>query len=112
MIAREASHLFVFQRTPNFIMPAHNAPLSAGAIEDWNENHTEYRQKAWTSPFGMLVEQNMKSALEVSPDQRQAEYEQRWQNGGLCIYGAFADIFINKESNDTAAEFVREKIRA
>jgi cyclohexanone monooxygenase len=111
MIAREAAHLFVFQRTPNFIMPAHNAPLSSDAIEDWNGHQAEYRQKARTSPFGMLVEQNGKSALEVTPDQRQEEYEQRWQNGGLNIYGAFADIFVNKESNDTAAEFVRAKIR-
>ena len=111
MIAREASHLFVFQRTPNFIMPAHNAPLAPDAIEDWNEHHGDYRQTARTSPFGMLVEQNSKSALEATAEERQAEYEQRWQNGGLCIYGAFADLFVNKGSNDTAAEFVRAKIR-
>jgi len=112
IIAREASHLFVFQRTPNFSVPAHNAPLSPGAIEDWKTNCAAYRQQARTAPFGMLVEQGVNSALDVAEPERQAEYERRWSRGGLCIYGAFADLFANKEANDTAAEFVRSKIRS
>src|SRR5581483_5248377 len=100
-----------FQRTPNFSMPAHNGPLSPEVIEDWNTHGTENRQKARTAPFGMLVEQSVQSAMEVPPEQRLSEYERRWQRGGLCIYGAFADLFVNKDSNNTAAEFVREKIR-
>jgi cyclohexanone monooxygenase len=59
----------------------------------------------------MLVEQNVQSAVEVSADDRKTEFERRWQRGGLCIYGAYADMFFNKEANDTAAEFVRAKIR-
>ncbi|MBV9264571.1 MAG: NAD(P)/FAD-dependent oxidoreductase [Acidobacteriaceae bacterium] len=112
MIARQATYLFVFQRTPNFIVPAHNAALARTAVEDWKANHREYRERARTSLFGLTVEQGMKSALEVSPEERETEYEQRWRHGGLAMYAAFADIFINKDANDTAAEFVRSKIRA
>lgn len=111
IIAREASHLFVYQRTPSFSVPAHNAPLSPEVILDWKVNSAVYRQQARDTPFGMLVEQGLNSALEVSGQERQAEYERRWSRGGLCIYGSFADLFVNKEANDTAAEFVRGKIR-
>ena len=55
---------------------------------------------------------NEKSALEVSEEERQQEFESRWQQGGFALGGAFADLAINSEANDTAAEFVRAKIRA
>src|SRR6516162_5287496 len=110
-IASQALHLFVFQRTPTFVVPAHNAPLSEEATEDWEANGAGYRHRARTSTFGLVAEQNLKSAFEVSPEEREAEYEQRWRIGGLAMYGAYSDIFTNKDANDTAAEFVRSKIR-
>lgn len=111
IIARQAAHLFVFQRTPNFSIPAHNRPLSPQVTDDWDANRSEYRQRARTSLFGLLIEQGVKSAMEVDRDDRDSEYERRWQRGGLAMYGAYADLLFNKESNDTAAEFVRSKIR-
>ena len=111
IIAGQASHLFVFQRTPNFSVPAHNGPLSPEVIQDWKVNHAEYRHRVQTQPFAILLERSEKSALEVSPEERQCEYEQRWRHGGIALLGAFADLIVNKEANDTAAEFVRSKIR-
>jgi cation diffusion facilitator CzcD-associated flavoprotein CzcO len=112
MIARQAEHLFVFQRTPNFSMPARNQPLAQDHVTNWEQNLTQLRQQARVSPFGILIEQGLKSALEAGPEERQAEYENRWEKGGLCIYGAYADIFLNKESNDTAAHFVHSRNRS
>jgi len=111
MIARQATHLYVFQRTPNFSVPAHNRPLSPEVLGDWETNVDRYRDQARTSAFGILIEQGPPSALQVTPQERQAEYERRWQRGGTCMYGAFADLLVNQETNDTAAEFVRSKIR-
>ena len=111
MIAREAAHVYVFQRTPNFITPAHNGPLDAAVVEDWKANRAEYRKQACTSQFGFLIEQNVQSALAVTAEERRAEYEKRWTQGGLNLYGTFPDIFVSQEANDTAAEFVRSKIR-
>ncbi|HLG98588.1 MAG TPA: NAD(P)/FAD-dependent oxidoreductase [Bryobacteraceae bacterium] len=112
LIARQAAQLFVFQRTPNFSIPAHNGPLSPEVTEDWEAKRVEYRQQARTSLFGLLIEQNAKSALDVAPGERESEYERRWQNGGLAMYGAYADLLFNIDANDTAAEFVRSKIRS
>ena len=66
-IAREASHLFVFQRTPNFSIPAQNRPLSPEVIEDWRANGSEYRQRARGLPFGILIETNPNSARPYLP---------------------------------------------
>ncbi|MFL6415523.1 MAG: flavin-containing monooxygenase [Bryobacteraceae bacterium] len=110
-LAKQASHLFVFQRTPTFSVPAQNRPLSSEVSQDWMSNHFEYRSRARTSPFGSLFEVGNRSALDVTADERDREYETRWQCGGLSMVGAFADIILNKDANDTAAEFLRGKIR-
>jgi cation diffusion facilitator CzcD-associated flavoprotein CzcO len=110
-IARQASHLFVFQRTPNFSVPAHNGPLSPEIVQDWKVNCAEYRHRDRTSAFGINIDLSTKSAMEVPPEERQRAYEERWGRGGFCLIGAFADLIFKKEANDTAAEFVRSKIR-
>jgi cyclohexanone monooxygenase len=110
-IAEQASHLFVFQRTPNFSVPAQNAPLPPEVSEDWKTNHAEHRQQIQKLPFAIAIEHSPDSALAVTPEERQRVYEQRWQRGGFALMGAFADLIFNKEANDTAADFVRSKIR-
>jgi cation diffusion facilitator CzcD-associated flavoprotein CzcO len=113
VIARQASHLYVFQRTPNFSLPAQNGPLPPEVIEDWSENGPKYRELAKTTPFGFLVQAggSNQSALEVPTEARERLYEDGWRTGGFGMLVAFNDIVVNRESNDTAAEFVRNKIR-
>ena len=62
-------------------------------------------------PFALLIERGDKSALEVTPDERQIAYEWRWQRGGLGFPLAFTDLIFDRLANDTAAEFVCSKIR-
>jgi len=113
MIARQAAHLYVFQRTPNFSLPAQNGPLTAEVIEDWKENGAKYRELAKTTPFGFLVQagEPRPSALEVSAEVRERTYEKGWQAGGFGPLVSFNDLIVNREANETAAEFVRHKIR-
>jgi cation diffusion facilitator CzcD-associated flavoprotein CzcO len=113
MIARQASHLYVFQRTPNFSLPAQNGPIPPEVIQDWKENAQKYREIAKTTPFGFLVQAGgpKPSAMEVSAEEREQSYQQGWQAGGFGTLVAFNDLFVNRESNETAAEFVRDKIR-
>jgi cyclohexanone monooxygenase len=112
-IARQASHLYVFQRTPNFSLPAQNGPIPPEVIEDWKENGPKYRALAKTTPFGFLVQAGgpRPSALEVTAEARDRLYEDGWRAGGFGMLVAFNDIIVNRESNQTAAEFVRHKIR-
>lgn len=114
-IAKQAAHLYVFQRTPNFSMPAQNRPLSDEEQQAMKARYRDHRKAARESFFGVpfaVTEASVKSALEVSPDEREREFEGRWEYGGATIIASFADFLTNKEANDLAAEFVRDKIRA
>ena len=112
LIAEEAAQLFVFQRTPTYSVPASNRPLDPGEQRQIKADYAGLRRKGGQMPFGFDVRFNEKSALEVTEEERRAEYEDRWEKGGLPFMGAFADLLFNKEANDTAAEFIRGKIRA
>ncbi|MDQ3547668.1 MAG: NAD(P)/FAD-dependent oxidoreductase [Chloroflexota bacterium] len=114
VIARQAAHLYVFQRTPNFSVPARNVALVPEHVRSVKASYAERRQKARESRSGFLVPLNENSetpALEATPEVRQQEYEARWARGGFGMLASFADLYSNKEANDTAAAFVHTKIR-
>ncbi|MDX8529174.1 NAD(P)/FAD-dependent oxidoreductase [Mesorhizobium sp. MSK_1335] len=110
-IAEQAKHLYVFQRTPNFTVPARNRPIDLEYENSWKQNYRERRAKARSMPAGILCDIGEKSALAVSPDERSQEYEKRWTEGGTGFTAAFSDLLRNAEANATAADFVRAKIR-
>jgi cyclohexanone monooxygenase len=112
IIARQAASLVVFQRTPNFSVPAWNRPLDPDYERRVKEDYPEFRRQARESRVGYVVPVNHQSALAVTPDERQREYEMRWQRGGLGFAAAYTDLLTRQEANDTAAEFFRTKIRA
>jgi cation diffusion facilitator CzcD-associated flavoprotein CzcO len=112
IIAKQAAQLFVFQRTPNFSIPARNAPLDSEYERRVKSSYAEFRRQARESRVGFVVEGTDQSALEVSPEERQREYESRWNRGGLGFNATFADLLTDKAANDTAAEFFRAKIQA
>jgi cyclohexanone monooxygenase len=111
VVAEQASELTVFQRTANYSVPALNAPLDPAVQHDVVENYEERRRFTQESVLGLSYPANPQSALEVSPEERDAEYERRWRIGGLPMYGAFSDLILNPEANATAAEFFARKIR-
>ncbi len=111
VIAETAAHLTVFQRTANYSVPARNAPLTP-EFRDWvKENTGEIRRVMHSTPNGHPFTISERLALEVSPDERQAIYESAWEKGGLQFRGTFRDLVVNKAANDTASEFLRNKIR-
>jgi cyclohexanone monooxygenase len=112
IIATQAKHLYVFQRTPNFSIPARNAPLDPEVERKVKANYAEHRRLARESRIGFVVERREESALAVPPGERQREYERRWARGGLGFAATFPDLLTSREANETAAEFVRAKIRS
>lgn len=111
IIAEQAEHLYVFQRTPNFSIPAWNAPTDPVEERRLKANYDEYRSLARHSRRGYAIPINDRSALEASPEEREREYELRWGRGGLHMLTAFNDLYESEEANQTAADFVRTKIR-
>jgi cyclohexanone monooxygenase len=112
IIAEQAAHLFVFQRTPNFSVPARNAPIDPEFERRVKAGYADFRRQARESRVGFVVERSEASALAVPPEDRRREYEKRWGRGGLGFTATYMDLLTNKDANETAAEFCRAKIRA
>ncbi|MDZ4375097.1 MAG: NAD(P)/FAD-dependent oxidoreductase [Phenylobacterium sp.] len=113
IIADQAAQVTVFQRTPNFSVPAHNGPVAAEVVEDWRANRAQRRAEARETAFAIrMVQPREQPALEARPDERRAEYEARWATGGFALLGAYGDLTGDLAANATAADFVRDKIRS
>ncbi|MEH6944380.1 flavin-containing monooxygenase [Bacillus sp. JJ722] len=110
VIAKEAEHLFTFQRTPQYSQPAENHPLDPEFIRQTKENYREIVQEMRESPFGVPSISPTRSALEVKSDEREQIYKEIWERGG-ALFGSFKDLAINEAANETVAEFIRSKIR-
>ena len=113
IIAAQAKHLHVFQRTANFSLPARNGPMDLEIEAQHKSEYTDRRAAAYETPFGIAgFPPPTQSALEATPEEREAQYEAKWAEGGsISFLYSYNDILVNKTSNDTASEFVRNKIR-
>ncbi len=111
VIAAQAAHLTVFQRTANYSVPARNAPLSPEFLRWTKENHPEIRRVMHSTTNGHPFTISERSAHEATPEERRAVYEAAWEKGGLQFRAVFRDILTDKAANATAAEFIRAKIR-
>jgi len=111
-IAREAAHLTVFQRTPQYTVPARNRPLDPEVLSHAREDWDAVRALMSKNPSGGPFEAPTRSALDDTPEQRQALYEELWEQGGFSFFtDGYCDLLTSEEANRTAADFVRGKIR-
>ena len=111
VLARQAKAVTVFQRTPNFSIPAWNRPLPREDQQVWKAQYAENRERARSTRSGILYDYSQRAAFAVDETERQHEYERRWARGGANFTHSFNDIYSDRRANDTAAEFVRGKIR-
>lgn len=111
IIAEQANQLTVFQRTPNFSIPARNAPLTAEEREAFRAKCPEIRRFAREEARnGIYTEMPDRGALDDGDNERHSKYQARWNRGGLTFMMAYNNLAVDKAANDTAADFVRDKI--
>jgi len=112
VVAETAAHLTVFQRTANYSVPAGNHPLTAEFRQWVKSNFEEIRAVTRSTVNGHAFRISERKALEASPEERRAVYEKAWETGGLQFRGTFYDLLTSRAANDTAAEFIKARIRA
>ncbi len=114
VIAEQAGHLHVFQRTANFSVPACNRPIAFDVDRRHKARYRHWREEAKWTPFGIAGHPPpTKSALDEPPEERERVYEDKWNTGGnISFLYAYNDLLVNSASNETASEFVRNKIRS
>ena len=109
-IAPECAHLTVFQRTPNYSVPAHNRPLSEEEQAAWDADRAAYRARARAEPLAFWNDPTEALALEATPEERAAECERRWRDGGFRVGGPYADVGVDLAANKLIADWVAGKI--
>ena len=112
LIAQQAERLTVFQRTANYAIPARNGPLDPEVDKARKEDFEGVKERTRNSFAGFELYFIDHGALEDSPEQREREFQARWDQGGFGLWLAnYNDIFFTREANETVSEWLRKKIR-
>ena len=111
VIAEQAKHLTVFQRTANYSIPARNVPLDESFKRYAKENADHFREVMTSNTNAHPFRISERLVHDVSDEERNQIYEEAWLKGGLQFRATFKDLLQNPDSNRTAADFIRNKIR-
>lgn len=114
VVAAQAKHLTVFQRTPNYTSPARNRPLAPDEQSKFHARHAEWREEVRQTFAAMTgFPLPTKFPHEDKPDQRRARLEQRWEEGGMphSLLTSYKGVNVDEDTNRVVADFVRDKIR-
>ena len=112
VVAREGvEHLYVFQRTPNYAVPARNHPLDAEYQRRFKETYEDHRRRARASSFGIPFPLGDRPAIDYSDEEFEKKMQEVWEPGGSAILAAFTDLLVNEDSNRRVSAFLRETIR-
>jgi cation diffusion facilitator CzcD-associated flavoprotein CzcO len=112
VIADQAAHVTVFQRTPQYSIPARHETVDAAFWKEVKANYDQIFERARNSAGGFPWQHNGLRAVDVSEDERRAVYEALWAEGGIKFaFGSFRDLSYDIAANETVSDFMRSKIR-
>ena len=111
LIAEQAEELYVFQRTPNYSIPSNNGPMDKVIEEDIKSRYSEFRKDNYLNGFGIAAISDEALITETDLDEVHLQLEENWQSAGLGFFGGYADVALDAEANEVAANFVRNKIK-
>jgi cation diffusion facilitator CzcD-associated flavoprotein CzcO/acetyl esterase/lipase len=112
LIAEQAAHLTVFQRTPNFALPAHNGPVPADRASLLQADRAAYREQARWSLAGVPLPQQTLVSWQLSEAERRARFDEAWARGDLVhmLTQLWADQGVDVDGNRLVCDLIREKI--
>lgn len=112
ILAQRASHLYILQRTPHFILEARNRRLDTGEMADIKSRYREIWAKVDKMPNSMDIDLSGRLTRDATAEERDEAFEAAWQAGGFrFLFSAFDDIMTDVQANEHAAEFLRSKIK-
>lgn len=112
-IAQQAKHLTVFQRTANYCVPARNGKVDPALVKARKDDYDGIVERIRDSFFGQEHYFIPRSALDDTPEQREEEFDKRWDAGGFAFWlSNYQDMFFNQEANDLCADYIQRKIRS
>lgn len=109
----KVKELIVFQRRPQYSVPARHGPIPQDEIKHIFEDYDGYFDRVRRTATCFGFDESAVPAMSVSPEEREAIFEKAWEKGGgfRFMFWTFSDIAVDPAANDAAAEFIRKKIR-
>jgi len=113
VMAETAEHVTVFQRTPNFVMPAVQKPMTPEWEKEIKDNYDEIIAKCRNHVFGMAFDSPVgRNLADTPPEEVRQIFEEHWPRGSFrFVFETFDDLLSNPDSNKAAADFIAGKIR-
>jgi cation diffusion facilitator CzcD-associated flavoprotein CzcO len=111
-IGSQAAHLTVFQRTPQYIVPAQHGPLDPDLLNRISADYDGYWQSVLASVTAFGFDESQTPGEGMSAEEREAIFEKQWNSGGgfQFMFATFNDIVTSVEANTAATDFIKRKI--
>lgn len=112
VLAETAASVTVFQRTPNYILPAMQRPMTSEWEKEIKENYDAIVQKCRNHSFGMAFDSPTgRTVADTPPDEVQRVFEENWTGSFRWVFETFDDLLTNPEANRLASEFITRKMK-
>src|SRR3954454_8496635 len=113
LIAEQATELTVFQRTPNFSIPAHNGPAPEKSLAEIAADREGYRERAKWSRIAVPREPGVETAAQLTPEERKRRFDAAVAEGTLGgILSLWADMGVNPAANNMVRDLMHDRIRS
>jgi cyclohexanone monooxygenase len=109
-IAKVVKKLVIFQRTPNYSIPARNKKLTREFIINFKKDYEKIKKILKKTPGGHTFSFPNRSVFDFNDKERNKIFEKAWSKGSLAFRACFSDITKNIKANKTASNFIKEKI--
>lgn len=112
VLAETAADVTVFQRTPNYILPAMQKPMTPEWEKEIKANYEAIVAKCRNHVFGMAFDSPVgRNAVDTPPEERRRIFEENWTGSFRWVFETFDDLLANPEANRMASEFIIEKMK-
>ena len=111
-VAKTAGQLTVFQRTPQWAAPLHNAKITEKEMRRIRANYPEIFARCQETYGCFIHATDPRATHEVTEEEREAFWEKLYGEPGFGIWmGNFRDILVDRQANALISDFVARKIR-
>jgi len=111
-VAKTVGQLTVFQRTPQWCAPLHNAKITVEEMRRIRANYSEIFARCQETYGCFIHATDPRATHEVTEEEREAFWEKLYGEPGFGIWmGNFRDILVDREANALISDFVARKIR-
>src|SRR5438093_6836861 len=111
-VAKTVGHLTVFQRTPQWCAPLHNAKIGQEEMRRIRANYPEIFERCQQTYGCFIHATDPRATHEVTGEEPEAFWETLYGEPGFGIWmGNFRDILVDRGANKLISDFVARKIR-